>query len=222
MRLKIIGLTLLLTACGGKSAGTADTDVEAPAARGGSSASAGREAGGGGVPGSISAGGTATTPGGATSTSNAGAPTTDPGDCDLNDLGEGCVESCGIDPVNVFQRVCVAHRWQCPEGFVGLETCSTQSCARAQLSCCDGALGAIQSAPCVNGARLDCPEGTAALSPNAAACRPPHVVDCAELDGKPCSDDALECHNGERRGLNCACDSGADGSLIWSCWSVLR
>ena len=218
MHLKaVVALVLLLTGCGGKSAGSVDDDARAAAAQGGSRAGAGHA----GDDGEVAGSGTMSTPGGATSTGSGGVTTTDPGECDLNELGDGCVEGCGVDLLNVFPPICVARRWECPEGFVSMNQCSEQSCARAQRSCCDAELGSIKSAPCVEGTRLECPVGTAALPLGASACRPPGVTDCSELYELSCSDDALECHNGQRCGTTCTCDSSQDGSLVWVCLTPL-
>jgi hypothetical protein len=215
-RYGVVALVLVssLLACGGKSTDSAKPPAS-PDGGGG-----GRAGSGGDFAGSPSASGTTSPPGGATSTSGGGGTSTDPGGCDPNAIDDSCVESCGIDLLNIFSPICVDERWVCAEGFVGLKTCAEQSCAKAQVSCCDAELGSIESAPCVDGIRLECPSGTAALQPGAAACRPPGVTDCGALSG-PCSDDALECHNGQRCGTNCTCDSGPDGSLVWVCLSPL-
>jgi hypothetical protein len=208
-------LVFTLLGCGGKS-----TDSDTPlASPGGGGGSAGRAGNGDDVAGTPSASGATSTPGGATSTGSGGAATSE-GDCDPNAIDDSCVEGCGVDLVNLFPPICVAKRWECAEGFVSLKTCPEPSCARTQRSCCEVELGRIESAPCVDGIRLECPAGASELPSGYAACRPPGVSNCNDLSGS-CSDDALECHNGQRCGTTCNCGAGPDGSLVWICLSLL-
>lgn len=205
-----------LMGCGGKS-----TDSSTPpASHGEGGGSGGRASSPDDAAGSTSVSGMPSTPGGAAAAGSGGEATTDPGDCDPYAIDDGCAESCGVDQLNLFSPICVDRRWVCADGFVSLKTCAEQSCARSQVSCCDAELGSIESAPCVDGIRMECPPGTAALKPDANACRPRGVSDCGELMG-PCGDEALECHNGQRCSTNCTCDAGPDGSLTWVCWSLL-
>lgn len=208
-----LAVVVSLIGCGGKST---DPDTP-PASQGEGGASGGRAGNGGDLAGSSSASGTASNLGGATSTSSGGGAPLD--DCDPKAIDGSCVEGCGVDLVNNFQPICVAKRWECAEGFVSLKTCPEQSCARTQRSCCDVELGRIESAPCVDALRLECPSGTTALPAGYPPCRPPGVSDCNDLSGS-CGDDALECHNGDRCGTNCNCNAGPDGALVWVCLSL--
>ena len=130
------------------------------------------------------------------------------------DGSDGCVSSCGQEPITWALPFCDAKgSFQCPGGFVPLSTCAPRACAQVTILCCDETTGAVEPPACrPDGLRDVCPGGTGS-SPS-TRCIPSGlgVTSCTDLIGQPCALPGQQC----RSGASCLCGPG-DGGLTWSC-----
>ena len=112
---------------------------------------------------------------------------------------------------------CVDQQYRCPAGFVDLDSCSQDACARRTESCCSPTGHASFPDCAADGTIGECPAGFEEKSP----CLPEGVTSCAELiDGAACSSAELQCFTG-RCNRNCYCKGDASGALSWVCTELL-
>jgi hypothetical protein len=103
----------------------------------------------------------------------------------------------------------------CPFGWVDLDSCAAEACARRELSCCSPT-GHVAFPECTaDGAIGECPAG---FEPK-ARCLPEGVpIDaCSELvNGDACRSEEQVCYVG-KCSRNCQCQPDAAGVLGWQC-----
>lgn len=111
---------------------------------------------------------------------------------------------------------CVAdEQYSCPEGWVDLDSCSKDACARRSLNCCS-ASGHRELPECTaDGLIGECPAGFRRASP----CLPEgfDIESCDDLaDGSACTSEAQVCYK-DKCGRNCLCELDLAGKLAWRC-----
>lgn len=111
---------------------------------------------------------------------------------------------------------CVQGQYRCPSGWVDLDSCSKDACARRAHNCCS-ATGQSEFPECAaDGTIGECPAGFEQRSP----CVPAGlgIMSCDEIvDGSDCASDELVCLK-DRCGLNCRCTLTEAGKLLWRCY----
>jgi hypothetical protein len=111
---------------------------------------------------------------------------------------------------------CVAGLYQCPEGWVDLDSCPKDACARRASNCC-APTGETTVPECAaDGSIGECPEGFAPKG----TCVPEGlgIEDCSEImTDDACSSEQLVCRT-DRCGRNCFCLPDPSGALHWNCW----
>jgi hypothetical protein len=126
-----------------------------------------------------------------------------------------CISTCGTDFPPWRDAECVNGNWQCPAGFVDLDSCAPNSCATSPSTCCNPTTGVIGAPTCgANGEKLACEEGTITTPSN--GCVPPSlgVTECMTLDKLSCDGTVLRCDQFE---TFCDCEKNEAGNLAWSC-----
>lgn len=111
---------------------------------------------------------------------------------------------------------CVAdEQYLCPDGWVELDSCSKEACARRSLSCCSPTGHSEYPECAVDGTIGACPAGFEQRSP----CVPAGLglESCDDIkDGSDCASEALICIK-SRCGRNCLCEVDLAGKLLWRC-----
>jgi len=128
-----------------------------------------------------------------------------------------CVASCAIGSSPTVSGSCDSNgSLICPAGYLRLSTCAPNSCAmRPTFSCCDPVSGAITEPPCGVGGLSSCSAGL--LPVKSAVCVPPAlgVTDsCRSVEGQLC--DLLDERCQSADSALCICEPG-DAGLVWIC-----
>jgi hypothetical protein len=131
-----------------------------------------------------------------------------------------CAASCGSPQAENIAGECQAGKWTCPAPYVGLETCSPDSCVMQLHSCCDHLYGKRSQPPCGSNGRFGaCPSG---LERDADPCvaDSAQTTNCGSLSDQSCTLRGALC---EANGAHCECGGGdGDGGLSWSCTFDLK
>jgi hypothetical protein len=144
--------------------------------------------------------------------------------CAAYATAQGCMDTCLTKSPFGVNAVCEDGAWVCPPGSIRSEDCPPESCYGTLDKCCNNARGADAARQCgADGMLAPCPAGFVAVT-RGALCAPEStgVTSCDELRGLSCDDNEYRCTQGAGCGLiGCACESSADGSLLWRCYSRL-
>jgi len=124
-----------------------------------------------------------------------------------------CLQDCAS--LDRYSADCSQGQFQCPAGWVDLDSCSMDACARRSLNCCS-ASGQMDYPGCAaDGTIGECSAGFKQASP----CVPEGlgIETCNDIeDGSACASDELMCITG-RCSRNCGCEVDPAGRLRWSC-----
>ena len=129
-----------------------------------------------------------------------------------------CVPSCTSDSSVSIASFLASEPARCPDGYVTIETCAPDSCARNVSLCCDGMTGVVASAPCLpSNVRDACPAGSRTYAPMQAVCIPDGlgVSHCRDLTDRECTLEGQRCQSD---GYSCHCWTGAGQGLSWTCF----
>lgn len=111
---------------------------------------------------------------------------------------------------------CVGPQYRCGMGWIDLDSCPKDACARASQTCCSPT-GQTEFPACAADGSIDeCAPGFRSTD----VCVPEGlgITDCSELqDGTACTSAELVCRT-DLCGLNCYCNPDAAGVLRWQCW----
>ena len=125
-----------------------------------------------------------------------------------------CLQDC-----TSLERVlaeCVAdEQYRCPEGWVDLDSCPKDACARRSYNCCSPT-GQREYPECADDGTIgECPAGFEQRSP----CVPAGLglENCDDIvDDSDCASEELICFK-DRCGRNCLCEADLEGKLGWRC-----
>lgn len=143
----------------------------------------------------------------------AGAPSTQP-----EPTCEGPQPVCLLNCASLdrFTSECLQGQYRCPNGWVDLDSCSKEACARRSRSCC-APTGASEYPECTaEGLIGECPTGFRQASP----CLPEgfDIESCDDIaNGSACTSEEQVCYK-DRCGRNCRCTIDAAGQLLWQCY----
>jgi hypothetical protein len=130
-----------------------------------------------------------------------------------------CVSSCFAALFSAVPGTCVDGYQHCPEGYVPRASCSEQSCAASRTECCNHNTGEYVWPDCdALGNAVPCPDGFQPMHNRQCAPDGVNVEQCAELDGTPCSNVSLQCHQGW---TTCECGQRSPAVLAWTCVTIL-
>lgn len=125
-----------------------------------------------------------------------------------------CVQDCRSLDRAIAE--CVANeQYRCPDGWVDLDSCPKDACARRSYNCCSPT-GHSDYPECADDGTIgECPAGFEQRSP----CVPAGLglESCDDLaDGSACSSEEQICYK-DRCGRNCRCEADLAGKLAWRC-----
>lgn len=127
-----------------------------------------------------------------------------------------CLQSCAS--LDRAAADCVGIQYRCPEGWVDLDSCPKDACARRSQNCCSPT-GHVTFPDCAaDGSIGDCPEGFV----QKGTCLPEGVdiQACSEIKGgEACASEELICYT-SKCGRNCSCWADDEGVLSWQCTAL--
>lgn len=124
-----------------------------------------------------------------------------------------CLQDCAS--LERFSSECLEGKYRCPNGWVDLDSCPKDACARRARNCCSPT-GQSEYPECAADDTIgECPAGFEQRSP----CVPAGLglESCDDIaDDSDCASEELICIK-DRCGRNCRCEADLEGKLGWRC-----